>query len=1138
MNLNLCAKTLFKWFFACKFINLMNSALGGDNPSIKKKIIMRINLVSILITMACAQVSASGYAQLISLSKKDVPLKTVFLNIQKQTDYNFFWRGENLTNVKVSIKLQNASIDDALKQIFKDLPFTYSIVKKSIVIKKKKTVFAISVQDSIVNVKGKVSDSTGIALTGVIIKIKGSSKGTATDASGNYSIDVPRNGILVFRYVGFREKELPVNASGRMNVVLSEASSGLDEVVVVAYGTQKKATVTGAISSIQTKEIKQSPAANLAVTLAGRLPGLTAVQRSGEPGRDLTQIFIRGQGTVNSQSPVILVDGIERDLTYIDPNEIESVTILKDASSTAIFGVRGANGVILVTTRRGTSEIPEINFSTELSAQDFTRFIIPVNSFEFAQLKNQALKNDGMPYQFTAEQIEKYRSGVDRLRYPDTDWPDIITTKYSTQQRQNLNVSGAGKAMKYFVNAGYLHQGGQFKTEKDLAYDPSFFLNRYNFRSNIDVQLNKSLKAFLNVAGYLEKRNSPFGITDNPSAMIIAYLNNLPATIPGPVTPDGGVITSDIISAPAYGQLNRSGYTQRTSSNVIATYGMEQSLDFIAKNLSVKAVMSFDASTINNLNASRNYEKYVQVIDQTLKGADGLDSVYYRKFDDSKNTPLAISGSRAYNSLSNFQGSLNYHNSFDKHAVSGLLLYQQQKNIINEQLPYNLRGLAARLTYGYDAKYLFEFNAGYNGSEQFAKGRRFGFFPAVSGGWLLSREKFLQDNKVITLLKLRGSYGEVGNDRIGGARFLYLDDIQMGGGGYSESLGYGERVNINLLRNEQLQWEVAKKANVGIELGLFDQVNIVVDLFKEKRDNILRYRGTVPALNGFPISTLPPVNIGVIENKGFEIEVNYKKVFSKDFAILSKLNTSFARNKQLFADEAQLSADYAYRYRQTGFRIGQNFGYVVDRYFESADDIKNSPLQNVGGYASRPGDFKYKDLNGDHIVDERDRAPIGYSGVPEYTFGGAFNITYKNFDLSVLVQGVTNVYNYYQGRGTWTWMNYNERHLQSWTAERAAKGEPILYPRITTQVPSPNEQLNTFFNIDASYIRIKNAEFGYVLPENLAKKIGAKRIRLYANGLNLFTWDRLPTKDFDPELNDGLAYPVTRLYNFGLNFTF
>jgi len=989
-------------------------------------------------------------------------------------------------------------------------------------------------------ISGIVQDrENNTPLQGATVSVKDKKSSTTTGADGRFNITVPDGkASLIFSFIGYQTQEVFVGDKSNMNIQMEASVSGLNDVVVIAYGTQKKATVTGAIASIQTKEIKQSPAANLAVTLAGRLPGLTAIQRSGEPGADVTNLYIRGQGTTNAQSPIVLVDGVERDLTYIDPNEIATVTILKDASSTAIFGVRGANGVILITTRRGTSEIPEINLTSEASAQSFTRLITPVNSYEFATMRNLAQANDGLSQTYSASDIEHYRTQDDPLRYPNTDWRNILTKKYALQQRYNLNVSGASKAVKYFVNVGYLSQGSQFKNEANLPYDPSFNLQRYNFRSNIDFQLNKTLKAYLNVAGTLEKQNGPYYPPGSSPASfyVIAYMAAQGATTPGPLTPNGQVLTNSILAgAPPYGILNRSGYQTLNRTNITASYGMDQSLDFLTKGLAAKAMISFDTRSGDMFYASKGYERYIQVIDPVT------NNVSYQLGNGTLETPLALSGTESYQQIFNVQGYINYNRTFNKHAVTGLILFQQSNNIIDVQLPFNYLGVATRLTYGFDNKYFAEFNAGYNGSEQFRKGNRFGFFPAVSGAWLVSNEKFLENNNVITNLKVRGSYGEVGNDRLSGARFQYLDNISIGGGGYSASLGSGQRINIATLGNPDLKWEIARKADIGLELGIFNSFNLVVDVFQENRDNILQNQNIVPVLNGLSLGALPKLNFGSVENKGYEIELNFKKVFNKNFSLSTKLNLNHAKNKQLFADEPMLPVDYAYRYRQTGYSLGQPFGYIVDRYFTDQNDIANSPIQNVGGHVSRPGDFKYKDLNNDGVIDAKDYAPIGYSNIPETQFGGAINLTYKNFDLSVLVQGVSQVYQYFnQTYGTWEGFNYVERHTESWTADRAANGYNIKYPRLTTQA-SPNDLANTFFIVDASYIRLKNVEFGYSLPTNLSRKIGSKGIRLYVNGLNLYTWDKLPTKDFDPEVGGSrgnLAYPMLRIYNVGVNVKF
>lgn len=1002
-------------------------------------------------------------------------------------------------------------------------------------------------------ISGRITDENDEALIGATVALKGTTIGVLADVNGNFKFELPASSntktSLIFSFIGYTTQEIEVGTQTNFNIKLANSNAILDEVVVVAFAEQKKISLTGSVVSIQTKEIKQSPAANLAVALAGRLPGLTAIQRSGEPGRDATNLFIRGQGTTNGQAPLILVDGVERELTYIDPNEVASVTVLKDASSTAIFGIRGANGVILVTTRRGTSEVPEINFSSEIGLTDFTRIANPVDAYGFAVARTLAEKNDGLTtFTYSPEAIEAFRTGSDPKRYPNTDWLEVLTKKSSVQRRYNLNISGAGKAVKYFINAGLLDQDGQFKIEEGLKYNPEFNLKRYNFRSNIDLQVTKGLKAFMNIAGYLENQNAPLGVTaandgqagSSPSLFILANIFDMPSTIPGPLSPNNIPTTkAGLVNVP-YGQINRSGYRQQTRSNVAATFGMEQDLKFITPGLSAKAIISFDSRATNTLAAVKSFTREVLTFAPGLKDKEGKDSVYYAPFAaDQRETPLAITGSTGFTSQTNIQAYLNYNRTFNKNAFTALLLYNQQQNIDGSQLPFNLRGVATRLTYSVDDKYFGEFSGGYNGSEQFAKGQRFGFFPAISGGWVISNEPFFKKIKSLDFLKIRGSYGLVGNDRLGGTRFLYLDNIQVGGGGYSSSLGTGQVINTTLLKNEDLTWEVAKKANFGLEVGFLKSFKLIIDVFSENRNNILRNRGTVPALNGLPNTVLPPANIGVINNNGYEIELNYKKAFSRNVSLQSRLNVSYARNIQENLDEAQQPSDFAYRYRQTNYPIGQYFGYIVDKYFDSVDETAKSPSQGALGGTTRPGDFKYKDLNGDGKIDTKDQAPIGYSNVPEYNFGASFGVTYKSFDVSFLFQGVTNFTYRFAGRGTFAGggQNYVNRHLESWTAEKLANNEPINYPRLSVGA-NQSEIANDFFTIDASFVRLKNLEFGYRLPANISRKVGAKGIRFYTNGLNVFTFDRLPTTDFDPEQNTDLAYPVSRTFNFGANITF
>lgn len=1120
-----------------------------------KYVLVRVKLIILLLTGFCIQLSSANvFGQRVTLEARHATLEQVLRKIERQSGYTFFYNRKEMTALgPITISVKDEGVMQTLDKLFKNKPYGYEIQEKIIVLTKKdvkpipvSVPAAAKAVDEQQLISGRVTDSLGNPIEGVSILVQGTSRGTATDAQGRYQIQADPGDVLVFRNVGYLMQEIAVNRQTGVDVILSEDQSDLGEVVVVAYGTQKKATITGAINSIATKEIKQSPAANLAVTLAGRLPGLTAIQRSGEPGRDATQLFLRGLGTLNGQNPIILVDGVERDLTYIDPNEVENVTILKDASSTALFGVRGANGVILVTTKRGTNNKPGIAVTAEYGLQDFTRDQSVLSSYDWARLKNEAWSNDnpdveeGNPSNqppYSAYALERFRLQDYPEAYPNNNWPDLLFEDFVAQSRYNLNLTGGGDYVKYFVNVGHLNQGGQWKVSPDLEYDPSSYLRRYNFRSNIDAVLNKArtLKTFLNAAGYLEKVNSP---RVESAEIFRRAFNYFPVILPGPLAPNGEVLQgSGFYNENPWAHINRSGYRQETRSNVTASWGLEQNLDILTKGLSARFMASFDTRSIYNLTASKTWERWTQIIDPNTQNAAGQDSVSYQRVSaDVENTPLSTSTSSTFESFSNFQFFVNYNRTFaDRHVLTGLLLAQQEVRIRpGDRLPFNLRGLAARVYYGFDNRYHVEFNAGYNGSEQFAKGNRYGFFPSLSAGWVISNESFLANNSILSLLKIRASIGQVGSDYLGNRRFLYLDNIQMVGGGYSGTLGRGNLINESYIGNPNVRWEVSNKQNIGLELGLFNELNLTLDVFNERRNNVLINRGGVPNLYGIPSGSLGPVNIGVVENRGYELELNFNKRLTNDLSVLVKGNFNHAKNKVVFSDEPPLVGDYAAQFRIQGYPIGQLFGYQTDGYFNSRGEIETSGLTYVGR-APRPGDFRYIDQNNDGQIDERDIIAIGYSSVPEYTFGGALSVQYKNFDVSLLFQGCLNVSGQFTGDAVFEQYDFRKRHLAAWTPDRAADGSDIRFPALSLSLSS-SEQPNDFFIEDRSFVRLKNAELGYNLPTGLTSVFQSARI--YLNGLNLFTWDKMQTKDYDPEVSNQNSYPVYRVFNVGVNLNF
>jgi len=1018
-----------------------------------------------------------------------------------------------------------------------------------------------------ISVSGVVVDAANEPLPGVTIIIQGTTQGTNTDADGQFTITVPgENSVLQVSYIGFTTQTIVVGNRRTLRIVLEETSTLLDEVVVVAYGQQKKVSVTAAISTIQTKELKQSSAANLSNALAGRLPGLTTMQTSGQPGNDIVNLYVRGRGTTNQTDPLIMIDGIPRsDISTLDPNEIASVSILKDASATAVFGVRGANGVILFTTRRGSTGKTELSISADHSLQQFIVNTGRIHSWEFAELRNQASRNDQKAEPYTPYMIDMYKSGADRVFFPDRDvWHDYFRN-WSPQSRVNMNLNGGSDDLRYFLNVGYIGQGGMMNTESKsaLGYDPSFRMDRYNFRANVDYDITKSLTLSINLGSSLEKMNSPqtFALfSDNLNSMVGNVIGNIwatPPTDPGPLTV-GGYSTIDGIEVPVnqivnqsgedrntYGEINRRGYRQETSTLLNSSIAFDWKLDFITKGLSTKVMMAYDTKARTILQGVRSYDCYSFNI-ATSPSEQSYYTTVRTNQDESINLQPKTNVSYYY---LNLQYSINYARQFGLHNVTAMALFQrdnwQNKNYSSTDLPYNMIGLVGRATYGYDDRYLAEVNLGYNGSEQFAPNNRFGFFPAFSLGWVVSNEGFLKDNVFLSTLKLRASYGKVGNDKMGDDRFLYISDIYEGAGGVINTLGRGRVVTQRMMGNESIQWEIAEKQNFGLDFQLWRSFSLSFDIFKEKRDHVLIKRGTVPELQGVNLDYLPRVNMGIVDNHGYEFEAGYSKQFNSDLTVGFKGNYAFNRNKIVFTDEAKLSDEYAYQYRRTGFPIGQQWGYRIDYsngngYINTQQELDNLPEYNVGG-TPRLGDFIYIDTNGDGVIDEKDLVPMGYNeSVPEISFGFSGNVNYKLVDFSFQFTGISRSSQYHAGGGVTEFGYvgfYTEWHKHAWTEERYLNGEKIRYPALSTAAGSSIKR-NDHFLFDRTFLRLKTIELGYNLPQKWIKPAGMSRVRAYISGYNLLTLHKYPVRTVDPEQNSSGTYPLTKMVNFGLNVVF
>ncbi|MDR1096627.1 MAG: TonB-dependent receptor [Tannerella sp.] len=1025
-------------------------------------------------------------------------------------------------------------------------------------------------------ISGEVLDADNLPLPGVTVRVQGTTIGTATNVDGRFTLTVPdENSVLLVSSVGYGQLTVTVGRQRTFRIVMQEVSSELEEVVVVGYGVQKKVSVTGAVSSVQTKDLKVSSSASIANALAGRITGLTSMQSiGGQPGRDDATLYLRGAATTNGKNPLILIDGVPRDnIRTIDPNEVESISVLKDASATSVFGVRGANGVILITTRRGKEGKPELTINATQSYSALTREPSRLHSLDYLALRNQALINDGQAGDIFGQDIfDKFenpllgldpndpdyerKAAVRRYMYPDHDYYRELIARWSPQTSVNANLSGGTEKISYFINVGYLHQGGNLKTEPEsvLGYDPSVKLDRYSFRSNVDFKIAPSLKAFLNLGTYIEGVNMPTPYGDDQNWMmrdIFYQAQSILPISPGPVTIAGFGVEAGMPLDPtylnsgtyldrsAYMIINWNGYMNEVRANLNSSAGLEWDLGFITKGLSAKGMISYDSWSTTETRGEYGHSLYRANVDPNTDELTYTESV-------SGTNALSLSKSAQSKYTINAQASILYHRQFGLHDVGGMILAQRDYwETTGADIPYNVLGLAGRITYSYDTRYFGEINAGYNGSEQFSPKKRFGFFPAASAGWLLSNEGFLKDNSILTYLKLRGSVGRVGNDQMVDTRFLYIDNITYGGGGYLGSISQGYRINEGLLGNPNLTWEVATKYNIGLDFRLLNDFSVAIDVFKENRSQILLQRQSVPVWQGVPLTDIPRVNMGEVDNRGYEIELGYNKQINKDFLVQVKGNFAYNRNERLNVDEVPRDDTYAYRTRNTGFPIGQNWGYVIDRSqdggYWTPEALADPNRMTYDFGAPRPGDFVYADLNDDGVISDKDQAPIGYGNIPRMSWGASLNVEYKGFDAYVFFQGLSKYNRAYSNQGTYEITSrgtYFDYHRKAWTEERWRNGEEITYPALSTGA-KVNHVANSFFIMDRSFARLKNVEIGYTLPPKTLKALGISKMRVFLQGQNVFTWSpNFPATHLDPENDDSIGYPQTKTFSFGTNITF
>ena len=1005
-------------------------------------------------------------------------------------------------------------------------------------------------QQNTVKVTGTVKDTNGEPIIGANVMVVGSATGVITDIDGNFTLNVPVGSKLQFSFIGYKEQVVPVKKGISLNIVLEEDAQMLGEVEVVAYGVQKKVSVTGAISSMRGDDLLKTPAGSISNILSGQVTGISSVQYSGEPGADAADIYVRGIATTNNATPLIQVDGVERDFSQIDPNEIESVTILKDASATAVFGVRGANGVILITTKRGAEGKAKISFTTSAGVNVRTKELEFANSYQYASYVNMMRTNDGNEPLYSDEQLAAFRDHTNPLLYPDINWIDYCMNKAAFQSQHNVSISGGTNNMRYFVSAGLFTQDGMFK-QFNLTDDFNFDYKRYNYRANLDFDISKTTLLSVNIGGRVESKRTPESGEDQNQLFRKLYWA-VPFASAGIV--DGKYIktNADYVTKPGADGLESyygKGFRNQTTNVLNLDLVLDQKLDFITKGLSIKLKGSYNSSYSTTKIASSSVATYTPVVDDkgaiTYKKSGSDSQTSYREGDYGK-------GRDWYMELA-----LNYNRKFGNHSVTGLFLYNQSKRYYPggtyDYIPTGYVGLVGRVTYDWKTRYLAEFNVGYNGSENFNPENRYGFFPAGSIGWIVSEEPFFAPiKKVVNYFKVRATLGMVGNDNYAGQRFLYLpgsygygqnNDHNGPGGFFGQNIGNAKPGAWEATQsNPYAKWETAVKQNYGLDFNILnDHLSVSADYFIEKRRDILRTPDYLPGILGM---TLPAINVNKVENKGFEIQAKWNDRIGTDFRYWANFNISFARNKIVFMNEVEQNEPWMY---QTGRRINSRSMYKFWGFYDETADLRYQeefgiPISDHG-ITLQPGDAVYVDLNKDGKLDGNDATrDIGFTDLPEYTAGLNLGFSWKNFDFSMQWTGAWNVDRMlsefrqplgdtqnkglllYQYENTW------RSSEDSYTAK---------FPRITATNRKNNfEKGSDLYLINASYLRLKNIEIGYNFDFPFMRKLKLNSCRMYVNGYNLLTFTAFDWGDPVSRQSDRPNYPLTRVFNIGLKLGF
>jgi len=1017
-------------------------------------------------------------------------------------------------------------------------------------------------------VKGKVLDEKNLPIPGATVLIKGTSKGTATDLDGNFQLSVPAEAkTLVCSFIGMKSKEVDLGKSTQFTVVLTESDKTLQEVTVVAYGSQKKASVLGSITTVRPSELKV-PSSNLTTALAGRISGLVSYQRSGEPGADDASFFVRGVTSFNygGAGPLILIDGLEvttYDLARLQPDDISSFSILKDATAAALYGARGANGVILVTTKEGAEGPAKISVRFENSISSATQMIDFADPITYMRLNNEAVltRNPAGDAPYSLEKIDMTMAGANPMVYPATDWKNALLNDNTINQRLNFNLSGGGKVARYYVAGTVNQDNGNLKMDKKNNFNSNINLKRYSLQTNVNINVTKTTELTARLRGNFDDYTGPL-VTG--TELYNQIMRTDPVSYPAYYTPDEQFKTKKHI---LFGNTDQGqyinpyaemvkGYKEYSKSTMMAQFELKQNLDFITKGLKFRSL--FSTSRYSYFDIKRSYSPFYY----KMAGYDKATNVYTLAAinPDTGTDYLGYSlGTKDVSTKSYLEAALTYDKTIaKKHTITGLAIVTARTSLdgaaesLELSLPSRNMGVSGRLTYNYDSRYFTEFNFGYNGSERFAKNNRFGFFPSVGAGWIISNEKFWQDKLVETvdLFKLKATYGLVGNDQIGSAsdRFYYLSNVNMNNSSYGYTYGtdFGSTVNgisISRYPNADITWEISRKLNLGLEAKFFNAITFNAEYYTEHRVNGLQDR-TIPVAMG--LMATPKSNTGASKASGWDLSMDVNKKINKNFWIQSRANLTYATSEYTKYEEVDYSAT------PWKSRIGsspyQTYGYIAERLFVDDNEVANSPKQTFGTY--RAGDIKYRDIDNNGVIDDLDKVPLGYPAQPEIIYGFGMSMGYKGLDFSFFFQGSARETFWISTSKTSPFIDTDgatviskNQLLKAYADNHWSEDNRNLYalwPRLTASTADGygnNSQTSSWFMRDASFLRLKSVELGYSIPSKLLKPIYAKNLRVYVNSNNLAVFSKF--KLWDPEMaGNGLGYPLQRVINIGGQITF